>query len=44
MYNLSVTQLLVVCIDGNMNESIMNHDGTQKYFIKKLYAFLIAII
>jgi hypothetical protein len=26
-----------VCIDGSVNESIMNHNGTQKYFLIKMF-------
>jgi hypothetical protein len=28
---LSITQLLVVCIDGSMKKSIMNHNGTKTF-------------
>jgi hypothetical protein len=32
----SITQLLVVCIDGSMNESIMNHNETKMFSYAKL--------
>jgi hypothetical protein len=29
-----------MCIDGSVDESIMNHNGTQKYFILEKNTFL----